>query len=136
MWWSQKGFGWQYGGALHAGLVRLHARNHTPALVHPDTHTRTHARSPMCLSPSLQTHTHTHTETHIALHGNNGFVNTPRCYVIRALPVILISPVYNFNSWATFHAFVHSTYYPTYRTYKKTQSRMRTPILNINPNTF
>ena len=40
MWWSQRGCRWQYGGALHAGSVRLHARKHTPARVDP--HTLTH----------------------------------------------------------------------------------------------
>ena len=38
---------WQYGGALHAGLVRLHPRKHTPAPVHPHPHTfrNAHART-------------------------------------------------------------------------------------------
>jgi hypothetical protein len=35
-----RGRRWQYGGALHTGLVRLHARKDTPAPVHP------HARTP------------------------------------------------------------------------------------------
>ena len=34
MWWRQRGFSWQYCGALHAVYVRLHARKHA--------HTRTH----------------------------------------------------------------------------------------------
>ena len=31
IWWSQRGHVWQYGGALVAGLIRLHARRYTPA---------------------------------------------------------------------------------------------------------
>ena len=40
MWWSQRGRRWQYGGALHAGLVRLYARKHMLAFVHPHTFTQ------------------------------------------------------------------------------------------------
>ena len=50
IWWSQRGCSWQYGGSLHAALVRLHARKHTPALLHPHARTRTH----QC--PRLHTH--------------------------------------------------------------------------------
>ena len=50
-WWGQTGRKWQYGGALHAGLVRLHAHMHTPT--YPHTNLRVRAR----------THTHPlHTE--------------------------------------------------------------------------
>jgi hypothetical protein len=47
MWWSQRGRRLQYGGPLHAGLVRLHARKHTPAPVIPHTlaHAVTHERA-------------------------------------------------------------------------------------------
>jgi hypothetical protein len=41
-WWSQRGRRWQCGGALPAGLVRLHARKHTSSSVHPHPHARTH----------------------------------------------------------------------------------------------
>ena len=44
-----RGVNWKNDGALHAGLVRLHACKHTPAPVHPHLHS----------------HTHTHTHTHI-----------------------------------------------------------------------
>jgi hypothetical protein len=40
--WSQRGRRWQYGGALHAGLVRIHLHKHKPASVHTHTHTHTH----------------------------------------------------------------------------------------------
>ena len=52
----------QYGArALHSGKVRLHAR----------------ARAGL--------------RTQKFLHGNNGFVNTPQCYIIRTLPLICFS---------------------------------------------
>jgi hypothetical protein len=45
IWWRQRGRKWQYVGALHAGLVRLHTRKHMLAPVHqcpyPPTHTHT-----------------------------------------------------------------------------------------------
>ena len=42
LWWSQRGRRWQYGGALHAGLVRLHARQAYASVCAPTpTHTRT-----------------------------------------------------------------------------------------------
>ena len=60
---------WQYGGALHAGLVTLHARKYAPAPVHPPTHT--------------------HTQKYVLLfHVSNGFVNAPRYDVIRIVPVL------------------------------------------------
>ena len=46
--WSQTGCWWQYGGALHDGLVRLHSRKHTPAPVHPPPHT--HIYNTYCFS--------------------------------------------------------------------------------------
>ena len=54
--WSQEGRRWQNGGALHAGLVRLHARKHTQAPVHR----------------------HTHTQNYVLL---IGFADAPQCYV-------------------------------------------------------
>jgi hypothetical protein len=54
-----KGRRWQYGGALRAGLVRLHVRKHTPAPVHQYLHSHTHQRA--------RTHTHTHTHTRIEM---------------------------------------------------------------------
>jgi hypothetical protein len=35
----------KYGGALHVGLVRLHALKHTYAPLHTHTHTHTHAHA-------------------------------------------------------------------------------------------
>ena len=51
---------WQYGGALHAGLVRLYARKYTPALVHPQPlkYANTHA----CTLTHASAFTNTHTE--------------------------------------------------------------------------
>ena len=46
---------WQYGCALHAGLVRLQARNHTPPSVHAHTPTR------VCTRPRAGAHAYTHT---------------------------------------------------------------------------
>jgi hypothetical protein len=51
MWWNQRHCNWQYGGALHAGLVRLHAHKHTLVPMHPHTH--------ICM------YAHTHTNTKI-----------------------------------------------------------------------
>ena len=62
-----------YGCALHAGLVRIHARKHTLAPVH-----------------STYTHTHTNMYYLLLFHYNSGFVNAPQCYVIRMLPVLFI----------------------------------------------
>jgi hypothetical protein len=36
------------------------------------------------------THTHTHMRYLLLFHGNNGFVNAPQCYVIRALSVLFV----------------------------------------------
>jgi hypothetical protein len=46
------------------------------------------------ISEAKHTNTHTHTHTHrifntYCFHGKNGYVNAPRCYVIRTLPVLL-----------------------------------------------
>ena len=69
-----------YGGALHAGLVRLHACNTPPpsAPLHKHTHTLTHALA--------RTHKGV---TLVAFHSNKVFVNAPHCYVTRTLPVLL-----------------------------------------------
>ena len=45
-------------GALHAGLVRLHARKHTPAPVNPHIHTQKQA----CTHTGEHARAHTHTE--------------------------------------------------------------------------
>ena len=60
----------QYGAyALHAALIRLHVRKHTPASVHTHTHT----------------HTHRNMQHLLLYNGNNGFVNASERYVIRTL---------------------------------------------------
>ena len=41
--WCQRSCRWQYGGAFHAGLIRLHAHRHKPTPLQP--HTRTHSRA-------------------------------------------------------------------------------------------
>jgi hypothetical protein len=55
--------------------VKLHARKHTQMPVHPHPY----ARTPM------------HTLTHTEKHRNNGFADAPWCYVIRTLPVLVVS---------------------------------------------
>jgi hypothetical protein len=72
----------QYGGALNAGLVKLHARKYTPAVVNPHSHAHslTHARA------HTHTHTHTHTQKKVILllfQSNNGFVKASLCAAIR-----------------------------------------------------
>ena len=64
----QSGRKWQYGCALHSGLVRIHARKHTTALdracayacarSHTQKHTHTKARA------LIHTHAHRHTDRH------------------------------------------------------------------------
>jgi hypothetical protein len=68
---SQRGRKSQYGGALHAGLEKLHARKHTPAPVHPQPQPHAHAR------PPPPTHTHTDMYDFLLFHGYGGFVNAP-----------------------------------------------------------
>ena len=69
----------KHGGAREtAGLVKLHARKHTPALTHP--HVRTHSRA----------RAHTQNKSYLFFfHGNNAFVNALPCYVMPTLPVLL-----------------------------------------------
>jgi hypothetical protein len=88
MWWSRRGRKWQDGGAVHAGVVRLHARMDTAALGHP--HALPIPLSVfLCLSVSLSlSHTHTHTHKYAFPH-QQCFVNAPQCYVVRTLPVLL-----------------------------------------------
>ena len=69
----------QYGGMLHARLVSVHARKHTPAPMHPQPRTRTHQRA--------QAHTHTHKI--FCLFNGDCFVNAPHYYVTRTLAVSL-----------------------------------------------
>ena len=72
----------QYGAyALHAGLARLYARTRMQTPTRPGTHMHTRARK------------HAQTDQYVILllfHSNNGFANTPHCYVIRTLPVLFI----------------------------------------------
>ena len=58
---SQRGRTWQYRGALHAGLVSLHARKHTSAPVHPQPHARPR------IHPRARAHTHTQTQKYAML---------------------------------------------------------------------
>ena len=69
----------QYGAyALRAGLARLYARMRMHMPTRPGTHMHAHTRK------------HTHTDQYVILlfNSNNGFVNAPKCYVIRALSVL------------------------------------------------
>jgi hypothetical protein len=64
--------------------------------------TRASTRSRLCTPithPYTHAHAHTHERAHVHIqnmqylllfHGNNRFVNTPRCYVIRTLPPFLL----------------------------------------------
>jgi hypothetical protein len=63
---------WQYGRALHAGLLRLHVRKHTPA----PTHARIRTQKCVIL---------------IAFDCNSAFVNAPRCYVVCILRLFFLS---------------------------------------------
>ena len=60
-----RGGGWSYGGALRAGLLRLHARKHKPRPIPTPTNTRayTHTHSP---TRALM-HVHTHIQKYIIL---------------------------------------------------------------------
>ena len=83
MWWGQTADG-NMAARCILDFVRLHARKHTPTLVHP----RPHLRS--C------THAHFHTHKYvmlIAFHGNDGFMNASQCYVIRTLSVLVLIDV-------------------------------------------
>ena len=55
-------------GALHAGLVTLLARMHTPASVHRHPHTQKYVGH------------------FFIFHGDNGFVNAAQCYIICTSP--------------------------------------------------
>jgi hypothetical protein len=69
MWWSKRV---RRQNALHAGLVRLHKRKHTPKPVHPPPH------------PQTQKY------VIFIFHGENAFAKGLERYVIRALPVLCI----------------------------------------------
>jgi hypothetical protein len=73
---------WQYGGALHAGLVRLHACKRTPAPMH------THKYSCPRTHPRAQTYTKINTK-YLFFHDENGFVNAPQCYVTHRWRLLL-----------------------------------------------
>ena len=53
IWCRQRGRRWQYGGTLHAGLVRLHARKHTPSPLQQQPRTHVHSTT----SARARTHT-------------------------------------------------------------------------------
>ena len=73
IWWSQRGRKWQYGAyALHAGLIRLHARKHTPA-------------------PCTHAHTHTHTDVCNTAFPRQRWFRERACYVIRTSAVLFLS---------------------------------------------
>jgi hypothetical protein len=92
-WSSQRDRKWQYGGAMHAGIVKLHARKHMPSPVRPQPHTDTRARAHTHTHPRACVRTHRTIQYLLLFHDNNGFINAPQCYVIRTLPVLLIIPL-------------------------------------------
>ena len=63
LWWNRKGRKWKSGGALRAGLVRLNARKHNPAPVHPRARTYTHKRRARKHGHELN-HANAHALTH------------------------------------------------------------------------
>jgi hypothetical protein len=71
----------------YAGLVKLHARKQTSALVQPQTHTIALTRRH---SPMRNTHTHTHRNMKYLLifHSNNGYAKALQCYAVRTLPIL------------------------------------------------
>jgi hypothetical protein len=55
------------------------------------TQANAYAHAPSHPRTSMLTRTKYEYVVHIAFHGKNGFVNAPRCYVIRILPVRILS---------------------------------------------
>ena len=97
IWWRPRGRRWQYGGALHARLVRLHMRKHTPAPMH--LHPQIHE--------SARKHSRAQARTHTRTHSTNAFVNAPQCYVIRTL-LLLFMPTFRMNYlWHNFKFIVY-----------------------------
>jgi hypothetical protein len=82
VWWSQRRFKLQQGGALRVGLVNLHARKRTPVPVHPHTHVRMYTHA------FIRPHIYTQKRVILFFH-NNGSANAPQFYVIRILPLLL-----------------------------------------------
>ena len=78
MWWKQTDQRSKYGGKLHAGYVRLHARKHTPMSVCTHPRSRSHQRA--------RAHTHTHTQIHntYCVSTATDYMNAPEYHVIRA----------------------------------------------------
>ena len=56
-WWRQRSRRWQYGDTLHAGLVRLHKRKHTPAPAPVHSRPHVNARTSTRLRARARTHT-------------------------------------------------------------------------------
>ena len=75
---------WQYGGALHAGLVRLHSRKHTPVFVHPHALRNPHAHTEICRTYCFSMVTMvTWTRLNVTL-----YVHCPSCWLVLFLKYI------------------------------------------------
>ena len=68
----------------NATLAQAHASARARAPTHLHTHTHTHTNT----HALRRTHTQRNMQDLLLFHGS-GFVNLPKCYVIRALPVCL-----------------------------------------------
>ena len=59
------------------------SRAHMHTATHPGTHTR------------VREHAHTGKYVILLFHSNNGFTDAPQCYVIRTLPVLHITVLFD-----------------------------------------
>ena len=77
----------KHGGAREDADGNMTGRGHTPAsMQHTDTLTQAHATKHNVAIAS----THTKTCKTLLFNSNNGFVKAPQCYVVRALPLLLV----------------------------------------------
>ena len=86
MWWGQRGHKWPTMAHMRYMLdnqgytrARSHALAHAPGQPHARQHTHETRRA----------HTRINMIYLLLFHGNKGFTNAPRCYIIRAFPVLL-----------------------------------------------